>query len=109
MKQDFDLSKAYTKGAKVIYKGEIWVFVTSQTIQTAPIISLGVVPSNKNNWYKKKTEQQKEENILFTQANEVFRKLTDEQRMEVFSDYCRHCGTYEGDSWANRCQCWNDE
>lgn len=108
MKQDFDLSKAYTKGAKVIYKGEIWVFVTSQTIQTAPIISLGVVPSNKNNWYKKETEQKKE-NVFIAKAKEAFKKLTEEQRMEVFSNYCRHCGAYEEGPLVNRCRCWDDE
>lgn len=30
--------------------------------------------------------------------------LTDEQRMEVFSHFCRSCGTDDP-----RCQCWNDE
>lgn len=30
--------------------------------------------------------------------------MTDEQRMDVFSKYCRHCGSDNPD-----CQCWNDE
>ena len=30
--------------------------------------------------------------------------LTDEQRMEVFSDYCRYCGCDDP-----TCRCWDDE
>lgn len=30
--------------------------------------------------------------------------LTDEQRMDLFSDYCKYCGTPDPN-----CQCWNDE
>lgn len=30
--------------------------------------------------------------------------LSDEDRLELFSNYCRHCGTSE-----LGCQCWNDE
>jgi hypothetical protein len=32
------------------------------------------------------------------------RRLTDEQRMEVFSNFCLHCGSVDP-----RCQCSNDE
>lgn len=37
-------------------------------------------------------------------AIEAIAKLTDEQRMELFRDYCLECGTPDP-----RCQCWNDE
>lgn len=30
--------------------------------------------------------------------------MTDEQRMELFCDYCTECGSKDP-----RCQCWNDE
>lgn len=30
--------------------------------------------------------------------------MTDEQRMELFANYCTHCGCPDP-----RCQCWNDE
>ena len=42
------------------------------------------------------------------QANEIFLKLTDDQRMEVLSDYCIHCGCNESNIPMG-CQCWNDE
>lgn len=31
-------------------------------------------------------------------------QLTDDQRMELFADYCRSCGRNDP-----RCRCWNDE
>lgn len=31
-------------------------------------------------------------------------KLTDDERMELFSSYCRYCGSKDAG-----CQCWNDE
>jgi hypothetical protein len=30
--------------------------------------------------------------------------LTDEQRLEVFSHFCKHCGCNDP-----KCQCWNDD
>jgi hypothetical protein len=37
-----------------------------------------------------------------------FRKLTDDERYKIMSDYCHYCGRFDGDD--NRgCQCWNDE
>ncbi len=35
---------------------------------------------------------------------ELFAKLTDYQRLEVMSDYCKHCGCND-----NTCRCWDDE
>jgi hypothetical protein len=35
---------------------------------------------------------------------ELFSKLTDNQRLEVMSDYCKHCGCND-----NTCRCWDDE
>ena len=39
------------------------------------------------------------------QAKEIFLKLTDEQRMEVLSDYCKFCG----DEGPMGCHCMRDE
>ena len=39
-----------------------------------------------------------------SEARDPLINMTDDQRMEVFSNYCRHCGS---DNPA--CQCWNDE
>ncbi len=36
--------------------------------------------------------------------NALFDALTDDKRMDVFSDYCCSCG-----SKNPSCQCWNDE
>ena len=38
------------------------------------------------------------------QLRASLKHLTDEQRIELFSDYCTHCGCNDP-----RCQCWNDE
>ena len=35
---------------------------------------------------------------------EALLKLSDQERMEVFSQFCCHCGSDE-----SRCYCWNDE
>lgn len=40
---------------------------------------------------------------------ELLKTLTDEQRLEVFSDFCRHCGCIEDPGSLQKCQCWNDE
>lgn len=37
-------------------------------------------------------------------ALEALRKLQPDQRLEIFADFCTHCG-----SDNPRCQCWNDE
>lgn len=34
----------------------------------------------------------------------LLKKLTPEQRHELFSDYCKACGSDDP-----KCQCWNDE
>ena len=39
-----------------------------------------------------------------TMAKRSLVDLTDEQRMEVFSDYCRYCGCDDP-----TCRCWDDE
>lgn len=38
------------------------------------------------------------------EAKNIFKTLTDEERLEVMGEYCRHCGSED-----NNCQCWNDE
>ena len=35
---------------------------------------------------------------------ELFAKLTNDERMEVMGDYCKHCGRDD-----SGCQCWNDD
>ena len=45
---------------------------------------------------------------LMKKIKSNFRKLTDEDRLEIFSDYCSHCGMYHKDE-PRGCQCWNDE
>jgi hypothetical protein len=35
---------------------------------------------------------------------ELLNQLTDEERLDIFSEYCRTCGSKDP-----RCQCWNDE
>jgi hypothetical protein len=37
-------------------------------------------------------------------AKWVLTKLTDEQRLELFHNYCLSCGSNNP-----KCQCWNDE
>jgi hypothetical protein len=37
-------------------------------------------------------------------ANRLVDMLTDEERMDLFHNYCVHCGTDNPG-----CQCWNDE
>ena len=39
-----------------------------------------------------------------TTAKRSLVNLTDEQRMEVFSDYCRYCGCDDP-----TCRCWDDD
>ena len=38
------------------------------------------------------------------EAIEWLRKLTPERRLEVFAEFCTHCGDEDPS-----CQCWNDE
>lgn len=35
----------------------------------------------------------------------ILRGLTDEIRLDIFGEYCRHCGTIDPES---KCNCWND-
>jgi len=35
---------------------------------------------------------------------ELMKRMTDEERMDVMGEFCRHCGDTDP-----RCQCWNDE
>ena len=37
-------------------------------------------------------------------VKELFSKLTDEDRYDIISDYCKYCGSSD-----TGCQCWNDE
>lgn len=40
----------------------------------------------------------------FDNAKTLLRELTSDERMELFSDYCKYCGDTDPS-----CQCWNDE
>jgi hypothetical protein len=42
--------------------------------------------------------------MLLLQVKELFVKLTNDERMEVMSDYCTYCGCDD-----SGCQCWNDD
>ena len=35
-------------------------------------------------------------------------QLTDDQRMDLFADYCKFCGCIQPEE-GRGCQCWNDE
>jgi len=65
-------------------------------------------PNIGNDLLLKKLEAAKEldwnEHIINT-FKFYFKALTDEQRLDIFSDYCRHCGTYDKD---DKCCCGND-
>lgn len=37
-------------------------------------------------------------------AEFIFGKMTDEQRLDIMSNYCKYCGCADSD-----CQCWNDD
>lgn len=37
-------------------------------------------------------------------ASELFKLLTDEERLEIINEYCKYCGSSD-----SGCQCWNDE
>jgi len=32
--------------------------------------------------------------------------MSEEERMDLFSEFCQHCGEFQGE---RVCQCWNDE
>lgn len=38
------------------------------------------------------------------ELKEILDSLTDDERNDLFSNYCRHCGSMDA-----TCQCWNDE
>lgn len=43
----------------------------------------------------------------------AIRELTDDERLELFSDYCLECGRYDVNEdnsiYYKGCQCWNDD
>ena len=40
----------------------------------------------------------------FNKTKKLLKELTDDERMELFGDYCKYCGDTNP-----TCQCWNDE
>ena len=57
-----------------------------------------------NNWVKCKLYHNEYNKSILLKTKDMFSKLTDEQRMEVMGDYCKHCGRHD-----NNCQCFNDD
>ena len=57
-------------------------------------------------YWKKDDMSDKEPTVLATVDDIVkaLMALTEDQRVEVFSNFCRNCGIDDP-----RCQCWNDE
>ncbi|BAG41486.1 hypothetical protein [Ralstonia phage phiRSL1] len=49
-----------------------------------------------------------EAELRLSAVREALRAMTEEERTEVYRDYCYHCGTYQADH-IRGCQCWNDE
>lgn len=45
-----------------------------------------------------------EQPLPLQDVKELVAKLSDDDRMDLFGGYCKHCGTDDP-----RCQCWNDE
>lgn len=43
------------------------------------------------------------ENYKLANLKEAMKSLTDEERIAIFSDYCRECGCNDP-----RCRCWDD-
>lgn len=43
---------------------------------------------------------------LLSQIKLNFSRLTDDERLEIMSDYCKFCGT---DTTKEKCNCWKDE
>ena len=54
--------------------------------------------------YTSKQADAQEYDNAFDAVKALLPRLTDEQRMEAFGDYCRHCGCDNP-----HCQCANDE
>ena len=48
------------------------------------------------------------EQAALKNAECLFASLSDEERLALWANYCKHCGCYEGDMQMG-CQCWNDE
>ena len=42
--------------------------------------------------------------LKYQDALKSINQLTDEQRVDVFSKFCKHCGDTDP-----KCQCWNDK
>jgi predicted Zn-ribbon and HTH transcriptional regulator len=51
----------------------------------------------------KSTSNEEYDNV-FDAAKSLLEKLSDDERLMLFSDYCKHCGSEDP-----HCQCWNDE
>lgn len=52
------------------------------------------------NTYFKNKQQPKADNVVDLKSE--LDKLSDDERHELFGNWCRHCG-------STNCQCWNDE
>ena len=57
-----------------------------------------------NHWVKCQLYHNEYKKSILLKTKDMFSKLTDEQRIEVMGDYCKHCGSHD-----NTCQCFNDD
>jgi|RifCSP16_1_1023843.scaffolds.fasta_scaffold79092_2 hypothetical protein len=46
--------------------------------------------------------------MLLADVKQYIKNLTSDERLDLFADYCKYCGDYDGDTISG-CQCWNDE
>lgn len=71
-------------------------------VYTSKNLYLKTIQKHHYNCLKKEGKQNMGKELV--KAKITFKNLTDEERVEIMSDYCRSCG-----SDNPRCQCWNDE
>ena len=63
-----------------------------------------IAQANQANENKKRIDELLVEIESDSDLNKSLDKLTDDERYEVISKYCKHCGSKDPN-----CQCWNDE
>lgn len=91
MYRPFNLTITYSKGNRATYEGEAWEYDPPRT-DDRPMI--GKTPIQGNYWYPSK---------VWALRN-TLKTLTDDERIEFFSEYCYGCGCDDP-----YCHCMNDE
>lgn len=51
-----------------------------------------------------KSDKTLEFDNFFDAARDFLERLSDQERVELFGEYCKYCGSED-----SGCQCWNDE